>query len=370
MQSDPHIDFVATNHHLREVSSALAHQPWIVLDTEFLRERTYFPQLCVIQVAAPGMLIGIDALTIDDWTPFATLLHNPAITKVFHAARQDVEALSLSLGALPNPIFDTQIAAALLHGVDQIGYAALVQKVLNVALAKTETRADWSRRPLLEKHWQYALDDVRYLAPVFRHQHQLLSENDRLHWLEEDFAVLSNPATYAPDFKQAWRRVRESGRLSSRELAVLQTLAAWREETAITRNLPRRWVLDDEVLLALAHEAPATLDALDKVRSIPADVRERYGDALLACVAETLARPAEEWPSTTTYVPLNPRQKQLASTLRDEVEKIAAREQLPATLLASRSTLENIARTGNAASHLRGWRAMLLSNALMRLVEK
>jgi len=364
MTANAEVVFVASDRELIDLAATLRGQPWIVVDTEFLRERTYFPQLCLIQVAAPGILAGVDALAIDDWSPMAEIFRSASITKVFHAARQDVEVLWLKLKALPQPIFDTQIVATLMHGIDQISYAALVQRVHGITLAKSETRTDWSRRPLLGKQWEYALDDVRYLAPVYQHQLQYLSQTGRLAWFDDDFATLNNPATYEPDFDQAWRRIREASRLTPRARVALQALAAWREKTAIARDLPRRWVIDDATLLVLAQEAPTTTAALARITGLPGSVRENHGDELVTCIDESLTRPEQPSLDTDIYVPLNSNETMIVAKLRETVEAVATREGVPTTVLASRSTLESVARTGEPRAYLRGWRSQLLIEPL------
>ena len=368
MQAQQDVVFINTNHALLDLANELTHQPWIALDTEFLRERTYVPRLCLIQVGTPRILAGIDALAISDWSAFTSLLTNPMVKKVFHAARQDVEALLVGVGAIPTPIFDTQIVANLMLGVDQIGYAALVKRMLGISLEKTETRTDWSRRPLLESQWQYALDDVRYLMDVYEQQFHTLTQAGRTHWFDDDFAALSDRQTYTPDPNQAWRRIRDAARFAPRELAILQALAKWREETAIARDQPRRWVIDDVPLLTLAQLAPTSMSQLVATRCISSEMCERYGESLLSCIQAGKGLPSELCPSIKTHTPLDAQEKKRAALLRSVIDVIAERENVSATLLASRHIIEGIARTGDPTTQLFGWRRVLLDEAIRQAI--
>ncbi|MFZ1862467.1 MAG: ribonuclease D, partial [Candidatus Competibacter sp.] len=217
---------------------------WLALDTEFVREQTFYPQLCLIQIAIPGQVACIDPLALPSLEPLLERLYDPSITKVLHAAYQDLEIFFYLGGTVPAPVFDTQLAALVLGVGDQLGYAALVKQMLGVELAKAHTRADWRQRPLPPEWLAYAADDVRYLEALYTRQLARLRERGWSEALAEDFQALTDPERYRPQPQEAWRRIREQHRLRGLPLAVLRSLTAWREEQAIQQDRPRRWILD------------------------------------------------------------------------------------------------------------------------------
>ena len=253
-------ELIDTDAALADLCRALDGSAWIALDTEFLRERTYYARLCLIQIGAPGIVACIDPLALEQLEPLHALLENPHLRKVLHAARQDLEVFNDLRGIVPAPLFDTQIAAAYLGYDDQIGYAALVTAITGVTLDKTHTRTDWSARPLSAAQHRYAEDDVRYLMPVYEALHERLAASGRLAWLAEDCARLTDSGAVRERSRP--RRGDVCGRgaeLPAVNQQMLRALAAWREQTAQTRNLPRGWVLRDEVLVRTrASRAPDT----------------------------------------------------------------------------------------------------------------
>ena len=261
-------DLIATDAALADLCRALEGSEWIALDTEFLRERTYYARLCLIQIGAPGIVACIDPLALEQLEPLHALLENPDLRKVLHAARQDLEVFNDLRGVVSAPLFDTQIAAAYLGYDDQIGYAALVTAITGVTLDKTHTRTDWSARPLSAAQHRYAEDDVRYLMPVYEALHERLDAAGRLAWVTDDCARLSEPALYANDPAEAWRRLRGGAELPAANQQMLRALAAFRELTAQARNLPRGWVLRDEVLFELARLAPQKHAELASIRGL------------------------------------------------------------------------------------------------------
>ena len=233
--------YIETPADLSALCEQLKRSDWLTLDTEFIREETYYPQLCLIQVATDDVVACIDPLAIDDLSPLMEVFYDPAITKVLHSARQDLEIFQNLRGRPPENIFDTQIAATLLGQGDQIGYGNLAKAMLGVELDKAHSRTDWAKRPLSPEQLDYAADDVRYLRDIYKQQIQQLQEMGRLQWLDEDFAQLSNPALYEPPIADAWKRLKGLNRLKGVQLAIVRELAQWREELAKERNLPRRW---------------------------------------------------------------------------------------------------------------------------------
>jgi len=260
---------------------------WLAVDTEFERESTYYPELCLVQVAGNGIVGLIDALTNTDLEPLYTLLYDASITKVFHAARQDFEIFFHLNGRVPAPLFDTQIAAALRGYDQQIGYANLVKDVLDVDLAKSQTRTDWKRRPLSPEQLHYGADDVIYLGPLYELLLGKLSEFGQMAQLQEQCEALNRPELYEPDPELMWQkiRIREVKNFSDPSLTVFKRLAAWRELTARRKNRPRKWIITDHALVAVARELPADLDALSCLDGINAKVMKRYGSELLRIAA-------------------------------------------------------------------------------------
>ncbi len=336
----------------------LGRHDWVALDTEFIRERTYYPQLCLVQLATDAWVVCIDPLAGLDLTPLLERLSSPALTKVLHAAQQDLEILTRLHGMPPAPLFDTQIAATVLGQGEQIGYATLVKAVLGVELDKSQVRTDWSRRPLTPEQLRYAADDVIYLGEVYQRQLVELEARGRLGWLAEDFAALADPERYQVDREQVWRRIKGANKLRGRRLNVLRALAAWRERTAMAANRPRRWLLGDDVLLDLARLMPADDQALSRLRGLSAEQRRRYGDTLLALIATAAAEPRENWPAWPAGKPLAPGQEALVDALLAIVRLAAREHEVSPGSLAGRRDLEQLA-LGQDAALLHGWRRVL-----------
>lgn len=260
---------------------------WLAVDTEFERVNTYYPELCLVQVAGDGLVAVIDTLGIADPEPLYAVLYDPAITKVFHAARQDLELFYHLKGRVPGPLFDTQIAAALLGYDQQIGYANLVREVLDVELPKTQTRTDWKRRPLSPRQIEYAADDVIYLSRLYEVLRERLDGSGQMPQLEEQCRALDRPELYEPDPGEMWRkiRIREVQGFNEASMAVFRQLAAWRERTARKENRPRKWIIKDHALVAIARELPGDRATLSRTNGIGDKVMGRYGDELLGIVA-------------------------------------------------------------------------------------
>ncbi len=271
---------------LIEFCAGLRDATWLALDTEFIREQTYYPQLCLIQVASADQIACIDPLALPSLEPLLAILCDPAVTKILHAAYQDLEIFYYLSGAVPTPIFDTQLAAAVLGYGNQVGYANLAQQMLGVELEKTHTRVNWRQRPLLPEWLAYAADDVRYLRDIYRRQQAILAERGEMEVLTENFTALADPARYQPQPQEAWRRIRDHQRLhGGPQCAALQALAAWRDEQAIRNDRPRRWILHDGPLLDMARYLPADLKSLARIRGLPTTTLRRHGETLLALIA-------------------------------------------------------------------------------------
>ena len=286
------MDLITTTDTLREICTQLAEQPFVTVDTEFMRETTYYPKLCLIQMAAPnGAAVLIDPLAPGlDLQPFIDLMADERVVKVFHSARQDLEIIWLIGGLLPHPFFDTQVAAMVCGYGDSVSYEQLVNDVAKAKIDKSSRFTDWSRRPLSDAQLTYALSDVTHLVKVYEVLVAELLRTDRGAWLDEEMAVLTSPETYRADPAQAWRRL--AGRMRKpREIAVLMEVAAWRESEAQARNVPRGRILKDEAVIDVASAAPRSAEALARLRTIPAGFeRSRTGADIVAAVERGLSR--------------------------------------------------------------------------------
>ena len=226
------IQYIDTPQKLDELCRQIAKESWLALDTEFLREKTYYPKFCLLQIATPEWVACVDPIALNDLSALFEAIYNPAITKVFHSCRQDLEIFYQLTGKIPQPIFDTQIAAPLLGFQENPGYAMLVSSFLNINLSKAHTRTDWTVRPLSQAQLQYAADDVIYLCQIYQTMLKKLAELNRLDWLENDFAMLNDPELYDISPENAWLKIRGKNKLTGKQLSIVQTLAEWREQTA------------------------------------------------------------------------------------------------------------------------------------------
>ncbi len=348
---------------LQALCARLAQCEWFALDTEFERERTYYPKLCLVQVGTPEWVSCIDPLALDDLSALGEVLTDARVLKVLHACTQDCEVLLQALGCVPAPLFDTQVAAVLAGHGEQLGYAPLVEQRTGVSLPKGHTRTDWSRRPLSDDQLGYARDDVRYLAQLFPALREELAGSGRLGWLDEDFAALADPARYQARPEESWRRVRGLDRLDPAERARAAALAAWRERTAQRIDRPRNWLLRDAALLDLARAAPRDRGEMQAVCDLPPRFVERHGEALL----EVLLGAADREPPPATAgrpPPLDAAGQALVRALEKEVRALAGRTGLDPDLLVTRKRLGRLARGEPLCEVLAGWRRSLLAGPL------
>ncbi|MBU6421604.1 MAG: ribonuclease D [Gammaproteobacteria bacterium] len=357
--------WIETADALQALCTRLGTSEWLALDTEFMRERTYYPKLCLVQVATPQVVACVDVLALASLEPLLTVLDNSRILKVLHSARQDLEMFFNLNGQVPAPLFDTQLAASFAGFPDQAGYATVVQGVLGVNLEKSHTRADWTRRPLSPAVRQYAADDVRYLREIYPRLKQKLETGQRLDWLQAETARLTDPATYRPDPDNVWQRLRGLQRLKSRQLAAVKALAAWRERTAMQSDLPRQWVLKDEVLIDLARQLPTTTDELRSVRSLPESTLTKHAEEWLALIAA--ARGETKLPPPPQR--LSAAQEALVDALMSVLRLQGATAGVSQAQLASRAELEQLVRGNRDVPVLQGWRLETAGSALLELLE-
>ncbi|MFW5970334.1 MAG: ribonuclease D [Halofilum sp. (in: g-proteobacteria)] len=361
MDTPPLIDAPAS---LEETLDRLAQTDWFAIDTEFIREETYWPRLCLVQVATPGFVACIDPLALDDLGGLFALMQDPGITKVFHAAGQDLEIFHHLTGKVPAPVFDTQVAAPLLGHPEQAGFARLVSGLLGIDLAKGHARTDWSRRPLPAEALAYAADDVRYLVPLYEKIHAELAARGRLEWLEPEFARLTDPARYDPPAADAWQRVKGGDRLPDRGRATLQVLAEWRENTARDQDVPRGRIARDDVLVDIARSQPKSRDQLARMRSVRGPLMDRHGDRLLELVAESRQTQPPLPAKRGRQVTLDASGEALTDALSAVIRLRAEEVDLNPASLASRKDLARIASGEAAHEVLAGWRAPLVADDL------
>jgi ribonuclease D len=350
---------------------------FIAVDTEFIRERTYWPILCLVQVAGPKAAVAIDPLAAGiDLTPLLALMADPNVLKVFHAARQDVEIFFNLSGSVPDPLFDTQVAGMVCGFGDAASYETLVGKLAQTSLDKSSRFTDWSNRPLTERQIRYALADVVHLRTVYEKLQQRLASNGRASWFAEEMAGLTDPATYRSDPREAWRRFRLRGRVDPRFFGVLRELAAWRETAARQRNLPRGRIMRDEAVLEVAAHVPKTIEALARTRSLGRGVAEgKLGREILEAVQRGLSEATALAPPFPAKTDVPAGVGPLVDLLRVLLKQRCEEHQVAQKLVASAEDLEMIAADDNVpVPALSGWRheifgrdALALKNGALAL---
>jgi ribonuclease D len=347
---------------LTAFAEAIAHQPEIALDTEFMREKTYRAELCLVQIAFGQTAVCIDPIALPDLAVLVPALTGPSTVKVMHAARQDLEVMLPAVG-LVQPVFDTQIAAALAGFPAQIGYAELARRMLGVELAKAHTRTDWTRRPLSPEQQEYALDDVRHLGALRTRLLEQLADQGRLGWLEEELAALANADALRVAPEDAWKKVKGLPGLDEQRQRLAQALAAWRERRAIERNRPRGWILDDLSLREIVLRLPRSLDALAGLPEMQDSVVRKCGEELLALVRD--AGISDPPPALPRRERPDPAVLATVKRLADIAAAAAAELSIGTEVLATRRELERLAAGRRDVSLLRGWRAEVVGQKLL-----
>lgn len=358
---------VATPDALSEFLQRWKGAPFLALDTEFIREQTYYPQLCLVQIGDGRDAACLDPLAGLDLRPVLERLSDPSTTYVFHAAGQDLEIFVRLAGRCPAPLFDTQIAAALLGYGEQLGYAGMIEKLVGVRLDKSLSRTNWARRPLSAAELAYAGDDVRHLADVYPRLLDELETRGRLAWLREDCEAMTDPARYRPSPQTEWKRLKGLVRLDPPAQHVAARLAAWRETLAEQRDRPRRWILPDEAIYLLAERRPQTLRQLGDLQALPPKSLDRHGEALLELIEQGAATDA---PPLAIEARADEAEKQRLKRLLERARAIAAELGIPSSLLAPRADIEALAVLGDRApvALLRGWRRQVAGDELLAMV--
>jgi ribonuclease D len=345
------------------ITRELRAHPVLGIDTEFIREKTFYAHLCLLQVAAPARVYCVDPLAGNPMQSFWDETFRK--TWVVHSARQDLEVVFQSSGAMPGSLFDTQIAAALLGMQPQIGYAGLVRELFDVELPKSHTRADWSQRPLPDALLRYAAEDVEYLLPAYALLGERLEQVGRKEWAEQDSRLLLDESLYAFDEAQAVQRLKGARNMRGRRRSAAERLAVWRETEAARSNRPRQWILRDSVLLDIATALPGDIAALQRIEGLPGKLANRAGEALLAIVAQS-ARDEHDYRPTPAP---NEQQKKRLKSMQAAVAKCADELGISPELIAPRKELSAAVLAGDTGSRVfQGWRRSLVGERLLELL--
>ncbi len=363
---------LTTTEALAEFCARAATVPYVTVDTEFLRERTYFAQLCLVQLALPGT-DDSDAVLVDPLAegmslePLYDLFRNTDVVKVFHAARQDLEIFHVDGDVLPTPLFDTQVAAMVCGFGEQVGYETLVRKIAKASLDKSSRFTDWSRRPLSDAQKNYALADVTHLRQIYEYLSGELAKTGRTAWMEEELRSLTDRNAYVVTPEEAWRRIKTRTN-SGKFLAVLKELAQFREETAQSRNVPRNRIMKDDVILELASTKPRSVQDLGKSRLLQREGRKGdVADGILAAVERGLAMKPEDYPKPARAPDKTALNPALADLLRVLLKAKAEEAGVAQKLIASSADLDDIACGGRDGLWAKGWRKEVFGNDALRL---
>ncbi len=356
--------YISTEEELSAFCARAASFDVVAVDTEFLRERTYHPRLCLVQVATPEECVAIDPIILRDLSPLAALLADVSTMKVFHACAQDMEVLLQSVGALPSPIFDTQVAAAFLGERLQISYNGLVHAFCDVTLPKSESLTDWSRRPLTPKQLEYALDDVRYLIKAYGVMVERLRERGRLSWVMDEIRPLAARSHYEVDKRESYKRVKRVSSCTRRQLGIARELAAWRETLAERRNIPRKWVISDEVLLALVKRAPRDVSNFRSIRGTEQLSEDDVTLALMA-VERGLTCPVDRLP-TAFHARKTPSSdlESVTDLMYALVRLVSDQAGVATAMIASRDDLTDYVTHPERSPLREGWRFELMGTRL------
>ncbi len=357
---------------LGAVADALHSAPWIGIDTEFMREKTFFPKLCLLQISAPQRIWIIDTIGIADLAPLTNALTGAESAKIIHAARQDLEAIYLVTRQIVKPVFDTQIGAACVGLKAQLGYADLAKTLLEVSIGKSQTRTDWSRRPLSAAQLSYAAEDVLHLHDIALLLQKRLTELGRAHWVEEDCAQLSNPQLYDPGPERAWTRLKGLSQLAPRAGGIARALAAWREKLAREKDLPRSWILSDTAIFDLAHADPRNVPQAHAAAPETNGWREPVLEALLDAIKSSEAIQASPEAMAQDMRP-TPEQKALVNRLAQVLDRRAADLGVSPEILATRGELKSMVMSSKPlqtmdTQALRGWRREQIGESLLKAI--
>lgn len=344
--------------------------PYMAIDTEFLREKTYYARLCLIQVAIEGEVAIIDPFAIKDITLLNDALTSPDVVKIFHASSQDIEILYHETGVVPRPVFDTQVAAALLGKSQQASYSSLVSSYCSVNLPKKDSFTDWSQRPLKDSQIRYAADDVVYLPQIYYDMVEVLNEKNRLHWLDEAFEEISSPEKYEIKPEERYRKLRRVNQLNAQQMAAAREFAAWRELKAQKINVPRKWIVSDEQIVEACRREARTIDELFMVRGMRESLRAEDARQAVACIKKGLSCPKDQLPQVHEK-PKNEHNVDIVVDLMNAVVHLRARENhIAPQTLAPQAELMKLARGhDDECELLKGWRYKVIGKELKELLK-
>lgn len=363
---------IQTQSQLDDICATLSKKPYLTIDTEFLRDKTYYSKLCLVQLAAKGVEpVALDPISTDlDWTPFYKLMQNEKVIKVFHAARQDLEIFFQESGKIPHPIFDTQVAAMVCGYGESIAYARLVDDLTDGQIAKNAQFTDWSKRPLSEKQLTYALNDVTYLRDVYEILSKRLKKQDRLHWVEQEMEILTDPETYIMRPEDAWQRVKIRSD-KPQVLAILQKLAEWRETMAISKNLPRGHIIKDDALANIALYQPKDKNAMSRIRGVPANITKgKHGPVIFDLIHNALNSPKDTWPKAKKHIPFPNELSPSLEMLKLLLKINSSQNEVAAKLIANAKDLEKIALDNyEDILCMQGWRFEIFGKDALALKE-
>lgn len=369
---------IQDNQALAELCQCAGEQEFITLDTEFIRERTYYPILALVQMSwLDRTPVLIDPLKITDWKPLHRILLDPKVVKIFHAGRQDLEIFYQQMNDMPVNLFDSQIAASMCGFGDQVGYSALVERLTGVQLVKGSSYTNWLQRPLSEAQLSYARDDVLYLPALYRRLVKIATDKKRLDWVTMEMTSQLNRKLFEPEPSELWRKVKRVNSLRSRNLPVIQDLTLWRYDLARLLDKPLRYVLSDEVLVELAKVEQLTLEQLRTRRGIQSRVLERYGKEIVAAHTKSRQRPKEDWPilRQPNDKPLSPRSEALSEIAWMLVKEIARGADMAPTHLSNKKELAYFIEALHRKADLtqfeigKGWRWAMAGQPLIDLIE-
>jgi len=360
--------YVDSNEKLQQLCESIKDAPILIIDTEFIREKTYRAKLCLIQIATDDIIACIDPIALSDISPLMNIINDKNKLKILHAARQDYEIFYDLNNELPQPLFDSQLAASLLGYGEQIGYGSLVGKVLGVQLDKAHTRTDWSKRPLSDAQIRYASDDVFYLRQLYPLLKQQLMDQGREDWLDEEFNALCDPKLFVTRPEDAWNKVKGINRLRPRQLAAAKNIAQWREEMAIKKDRPRRWILADDILIAAAQLLPKNTTQLETIANIKKATIENSGNIILSCVKKALELNETELPSTTKPKRLTADQENIADLLMTQLKLVANEQNISPANIANRKMIEKVIYGETDIPLLKGWRYQLAGKKIQALL--
>ncbi|ORU93247.1 MAG: ribonuclease D [Cycloclasticus sp. symbiont of Bathymodiolus heckerae] len=360
--------YIDNTEQLREFCNQIKSVPWLAIDTEFQREKTYRSILALIQIATPNIVAIIDPLACDI-NPLLDVLYDKNILKIFHAARQDQEIFYDLRGEPLSPVFDTQIAAPILGHPEQAGYARLVDDILGVQLSKAHSRTDWLRRPLSDDQITYAADDVIYLAKLYPLLEKQLIEKDRLNWLAPAFSDLCKARLYSNPPELAWKRIRAAKRLKGAPLSTLQKMAEWREELAQSKNIPRGWLIKDDILIEIAKLKPTNIRTLSSIRGVSEKFIDKFGDTIIAIVSDAIDEKPASQEKVKKPKKASENQEALADLLMAQVRLAASAAGVNPTSITTRKELLQLIQGEHDIELLCDWRHEMVGKDLLLTLE-